>query len=475
MGDFSGRENRGLKQIHGALAKRQTINVDRDNFDDVINRLGVQLTSTIVDSDNQPVSVRFSELDDFEPDQLFASVELFDRLRLLREQLMNGSTFAAAAAEVRSWSKSDNHSPSTIDSDSEVQQQVSLDDILSSSQTQQGAPAQGTSRWDEMIRHLVAPLIVAGPDPNRDVLVQCVDAAISESMRKLLHHTDFQRLESAWRGLSMLIRRLDTDGDLQIHLLDISPKEIAQDLQLDDVADSGLYRLIVEESVGTAGGQPWSAIIGCDTFSAAAGDVVTLQNLAKIAAAAEAPFIGGIAGDAVGCSNPGATPDSDGWQAPATTDLPQWRQLLGDAEASALQLLWPRFRIRLPYGSATRQIDAFEFEELLSTPPGDHEDYLWCSPAFAAALVLGQSFMANGWNMKPGEIDDVDDLPLCYHVNDDEETVALPCGELWLTDRVAARIRQAGITPLMSVKSRAAVRVGSFRGVNGEPLMGRWN
>lgn len=475
MGDFSGRGNRGLKQIGRDLANRKTVNVDRDNFDEVLNRLGVELSSTIMDTGNQSVSVRFAEMDDFEPDQLYASVGLFDQLRILREQLMVDSTFAEAANEVRSWTDSNNHqSPPLTDSEESVQTKVSLDDILSHSPSPQSSSEQMTSRWDQMIRHLVDPLMTAGPDPDRDVLVACVDAAIGESMRKILHHPEFQRLESAWRGLSMLIRRLETDGDLQIHLLDISRDEIAEDLQCDDVADSGLYRLIVKESVGMAGGLPWSAIIGSDEFSAAPEDVSVLQQLARIAAAAEAPFIGGVNGDTVGCSNPGATPDPDDWQAVTTAEIPQWQALLAAEEASFLELLWPRFRIRLPYGSAARQIDAFEFEELSSTALADHEDYLWCSPAFAAALVLGLSFMQSGGDLKPGEIDEVDNLPLCFRVDQDEEPIALPCGELWLNDRVAARIRQAGISPLLSVKSQSAIRVGSFCGVNGKPLMGRW-
>lgn len=481
LGDFSGRGNRGLQQIGRELASRRTINVDRDNFDDVMNRLGVELSDTIVDTDDQSVSVRFAEMDDFEPDQLFESVGLFDRLRTLREQLMVEATFAEAANQVRSWTDvKDDQSPTQTSSEvgqgetDSAHSSVSLEDILGNSQSTQSSLNPAASRWDQMIRHLVDPLVTAGPDPDRDVLVECVDAAISESMRKLLHHPEFQRLESAWRGLSMLIRRLETDGDLQIHLLDISQEEIALDLQHDDVTDSGLYRLIVEESVGTAGGMPWSAIIGSDLYSVGSTDVIILQQLSRIAAAAEAPFIAGVPGDAVGCPNPEVTPDAEDWQVPTMADSPHWKALLAADEASYLQLHWPRFRIRLPYGADARQIDAFDFEELSPTTAIGHEDYLWCSPALAAAFVLGLSFMDSGWNLKPGEIDEVDDLPLCFQLDEDDEPIALPCGELWITDRVAARIRKSGITPLVSVKSQSAIRVGSFCGVNGQPLSGRW-
>lgn len=467
LGDFSGRGNRGESQAGAELASRKTIHVDRDNFDQVINRLGVRLTETIVDSQNQPVSVQFSELDDFEPDQLFESVSLFDSLRTLRQQLMNESTFAQAAAEVRSWMQSDT-SPPSASGGSNAAEQVSLDDIVNAAHS---SPQPNSTRWDEMIGHLVAPLIVDGPDPERDDLVACVDAAISESMRRLLHHPAFQRTEAAWRGVNMLTRRLETGGDLQIHLLDVSRQEITQDLQ-GDVSQSAVYRLIVEQSVGTSGAQPWAAVFGCDTFCPDV-DAGVLHQLARISEAAGAPFIAGVTGEAVGCPNPDRTSDPDDWQ-PSTCGNAGWQELLNSGEASFLELLWPRFRCRLPYGRESRRIDAFDFEELPAESAANHEDYLWCSPAFAAALALGQAFSHYGWDMRPGELDQVDDLPLCYRPDEDNEPVALPCGELWLTDRGANKIRQHGISPVLSVKGQAAIRLGNFNSINGEPLMGPW-
>ena len=477
MGDFSGRGNRNVDVNPGELARRRILKIDRDNFEGVMDRLDVCLSNTIVDNENKTISVCFGELDDFEPDQLFESVSLFGQLRTLRQQLMNDSTFANAADVVRSWvdSESGTEVPAA-ESPENTEGEVSLDDLLSNTQKYQDEQVPSNTNvthWDAMISNIVDPLISAGPDPDQEELVECVDAAIGESMRKLLHHPDFQALESMWRGLSMLIRRLDTDGDLQIHILDISSDEMALDLQQEDVTTSGLYRLIVENSVGTSGGQPWSAIIGSDLFSTH-DDVAVLQQLAKIAKAAGAPFIGGTTGHAVGCVDPAASADADDWQTPNTSGNAQWQELLNSPEASSVELLWPRFRIRLPYGREATQIDAFEFEEMPSTKTADHADYLWCSPAFAAALMLGQSFMENGWQMRPGEIDEVDNLPLCYHIDDGEE-VALPCGELLISDRVADRIRQNGITPLLSVKSQDTIQVGRFCGLNGEPLSGPWN
>ena len=101
LGDFSGRGNRGLCESGPALGKRRPIVVDRDNLEEVMARLGVELH--LPAGEGKRVAVRFRELDDFHPDRLVPQIEVFDKLRALRRKLSNTSTFAEAAAEVRSW------------------------------------------------------------------------------------------------------------------------------------------------------------------------------------------------------------------------------------------------------------------------------------------------------------------------------------------------------------------------------------
>jgi type VI secretion system protein ImpC len=45
-------------------------------------------------------------------------------------------------------------------------------------------------------------------------------------------------------------------------------------------------------------------------------------------------------------------------------------------------------------------------------PSSAHERYLWGNPALAGALLLGQSFMALGWDMHPGQVLEIDGLPM---------------------------------------------------------------
>jgi type VI secretion system protein ImpC len=102
LGDFSGRENRGVldAKLHG----RKPILIDRDNFEDVLAELAPELHLPLGGPEGQRVAMRFRELDDFHPDRLFSNLKIFQALRDLREKLQDPARYEAAAAEVRSWS-----------------------------------------------------------------------------------------------------------------------------------------------------------------------------------------------------------------------------------------------------------------------------------------------------------------------------------------------------------------------------------
>ena len=73
MGDFSG--NAGSERP--PLATRPTLQIDVDNFDDIMHRLEPGLSMPAGD-------LRFKQIDDFHPDQLYARLDLFQALRKRR-------------------------------------------------------------------------------------------------------------------------------------------------------------------------------------------------------------------------------------------------------------------------------------------------------------------------------------------------------------------------------------------------------
>ena len=77
-GDFSG----------GTGKNRRTIEIDRDNFDAVMERVAPELSLPFGSGD---VVLKFRELDDFHPDRLFQNLAPFQKLRELRAGLEDGS------------------------------------------------------------------------------------------------------------------------------------------------------------------------------------------------------------------------------------------------------------------------------------------------------------------------------------------------------------------------------------------------
>jgi hypothetical protein len=53
----------------------------------------------------------------------------------------------------------------------------------------------------------------------------------SQQVNEIIHHEEFQKLESAWRGLSYLVNNTETDEMLKIRFMSISKPELGRVLK----------------------------------------------------------------------------------------------------------------------------------------------------------------------------------------------------------------------------------------------------
>jgi type VI secretion system protein ImpC len=476
MGDFSGRSSRDHAETD--LANRRAMAIDRDNFDEVLARWKPRVSLTLL-------TMQFSELDDFHPDRVFERAGIFSRLREARLRLQDPATFAAAAEElgVKPGSQpSPTPSAPAGSADAVVSGIVQssgglLDEIVEHSQgpSARSRPARAPDELQRFVRRVTEPHLVAAADPRQAELLAVIDRALSAQMRALLHVPDFQALEAAWRAVFFLVRRVETSPQLKLYLIDISKEELAADVMSSpDLRASGAYRLLVEKTVGTLGAEPWALIAGNYTFGPEREDAELLGRLAKIAAAAGAPFLAAASPRLLGCASLATAPHPRDWKlTPDAEGAAAWAALRGLPEATAIGLALPRFLLRLPYGKKTDAIESFDFEEMPEAPA--HEDYLWGNPAFACALLLAQSFSEHGWALRPGEHAQIDGLPLHVYQRDGESELQ-PSSEVLLTENAAARILERGIMPLVTLKGRDAVRLVRFQSIADPPraLAGRW-
>jgi type VI secretion system protein ImpC len=449
----------------------RAVRVDRDNFDEVLARLSPALNFTFKGGESE-VRMRFAELDDFEPDRLHERLEVFGKLRALRARLKDPASFPQVARELTA-SAAEAPAPEPASS-----APVS-DDLFEATLavTEAGDPGgPGTSKLaDDLVREIVAPYVVPAPDPRLAEMLDSLDKATTQLMRGLLHHPEFQALEALWRGLFFLVRRLDTGEGVQLFLVDGSKRALARDLlEGDDLSASGLGRLLVEQTIGTPGGVPYAAVLADYTFEATVEDAALMGRLAKLGAAAGTAILGGGDPHLVGCESFADAPDPVDW----TFELEEraataWSELRNLPEAGHAALVAPRFLARLPYGASTSPIDSFSFEEVDSSP--HHEDYLWSNGAFAAVFGLGAAYLQSGWDLRPGQVQEIEDLPV--HVFEaDGESRTQPCAEIQLVERSGERIAQGGIMTLWSVLGRDCIRIGPYRSLHAQPaaLSGRW-
>ncbi|HYP28074.1 MAG TPA: type VI secretion system contractile sheath large subunit [Blastocatellia bacterium] len=482
LGDFTGRANRPPAARGAGLARRAPVEIDRDNFDDVMSKLSVELTLPIPDDDGSRFTIRFRELEDFHPDSLLEKVELFQALRRKRKELKDPRTFSEAASEMRGWADAQPDSQTTRPprpapaADAQPGGNL-LDQILQKADEggPDAAPPQTFDDLQSMLRKVVKPYLVSGDEGEQKRLVARIDEAIGDLMRAILSHPDFKALEAGWRALYFLARNLETGSDLKLYLLDASKAELAEDLaSSDDLTRAGLYGLLVEQAVNTPGADPWSLIVGDYRFGPTREEAETLGRMARIARQAGAPFISGASPLVCGWDSFAEPPDPrESKSNTEDDDASSWAALRRLDAAEYVGLALPRFLLRLPYGAETEPVTQFDFEEMPGAP--SHEDYLWGNPAYACAYLMARAFEEYGWDFKPGVIRDIENLPL-HTYEEGGQHKAKPCAETLMTERAAESIIERGIMALASIKDRDAVRLLRFQSISDppSPLAGRW-
>ncbi|MFK7817549.1 MAG: type VI secretion system contractile sheath large subunit [Planctomycetaceae bacterium] len=443
-------------------SKRPTF-VDRDNLDEVFQQFGVQLLLSL-DQSAPESTISFSELDDFHPDQLFNQLQLFASLRTSRRRLQNSKTFEEEANAIFSGPAEDDTTKSSNEPEKNVPAgNASLLDAAIERTEDERKPvvqqiAEGQLSIDDYVRKLVEPFVTAKPDPRQAEFVDSIDEAIAEAMRRLLHHPQFQQLESAWLGLKMLTRRLETDASLKIAVVSISKEQLAE--QAADAENSSVLQCLLRSQDSDS--DPWSIVLGDYVFDNSADDINMLGHLASVTAASGSVFLAAASPDIFGCTEM-AQCDFDSLSPPDAATLERWNELRALPEAANVSLLIPRLLARMPYGKRSSPIDSFGFEEIPDGQP--HGDYLWMNAAFGATALLGEAFSKSGWDITESFTHQIEGLPI-FVFKDGTESVIKPCAELELGLSAGGKIAEYGLSVVYSIRDSGSVRIPAIRSLS---------
>lgn len=441
------------------IDKRPIFPVDVDTFETILAREKPSVQLGFRGPSGEDIRLDFMEMEDFHPDQIYRSSQVFDGLKDLRQRFRSPETFDAAARELDLDQAA---VPIVSGTGDAAETDAGTMERLFGRKPVDTTPHPGTepgSFLNNLLREAVASHIAPEADPRAEQYLNAVDTAARRQMRAILHDPAFQSLEAGWRGLEFLVSNVETDEELQIFFLNASKPELADALAVDDghPEETPLYRRLVEAREDA----PFSLIVSDIAFGPHPNDLQVLHGLGVIAAGAGALVLGSATSEVVG---------ADSWNdvvsTPGTLGEPAeiWTSLRTSAAARRITLVAPGFLLRSPYGAKLDPIDAFDFEELVN-PAQEQNEFLWGAPALTAAVLISQSFRDNNWNFNLNANLQLNDLPAVAY--EFEGTVHLrPCAETLLPDRAAEAVLRAGPVPLLANRDRNSVRLPHFQTIS---------
>ncbi|STW38886.1 EvpB/family type VI secretion protein [Klebsiella pneumoniae] len=192
-----------------------------------------------------------------------------------------------------------------------------------------------------------------------------LDFQISRQLDAVMHHQEFQQVESLWRGLKQLVDNTDYRQNVKTEILDVAKDDLRQDFEdAPELIQSGLYWHTYTAEYDTPGGEPIGSVISAYEFDASPQDVALLRNISRVSAAAHMPFIGAV--------GPAFFLKETMEEVAAIKDIGnyfdraeyiRWKAFRETDDARYIGLVMPRVLGRLPYGPDTVPVRSFNYVE----------------------------------------------------------------------------------------------------------------
>jgi type VI secretion system protein ImpC len=338
-----------------------------------------------------------------------------------------------------------------------------LDEVLSATkQTER-------SRAEDLIRTLTEEALKGTVTWSRNVTqtlregMKAIDQAMSKQLAAIMHHPDFQKLEGSWRGLHHLVMNSETSAMLKIKVFNVSKRDLFKDLdKAVEFDQSQTFKKLYENEFGSPGGEPYAALVGDYEFTNHPEDVELLSKMSNVAAAAFCPFISAASPKLFGFGewNDLSKP-RDLEKIFDTVEYAKWRGFRDSEDARFVSLVMPRVLSRLPYGSSTKPIEEFNYEEVEldatgKAKPVPNEHYAWMNAAYVMGTKLTDAFAKYGFCVAIRGAEGggkVEGLPAHVFKSDDGDADLKCPSEIGITDRREAELSKLGFLPLCHYKN----------------------
>jgi type VI secretion system protein ImpC len=403
---------------------------------------------TLGDEAGVEEEAEFSTLEDFHPAALFRRLSVFEPFREAREAATQGDSVPRMPSGDSEASRlSVNRGDGSL-----------LDAILDVSAGPGDSPPLRTpEELKAYVKDIVRPYLVSD-DSHVTSRIAAVDEVSSLHLSSLLHDETFQRLEGIWRSLVFLLSRVDTTGKVRVYFAHLPRAALEEEMETSPGPErSGLFRLLSTPDL-PARGKRWGLVVGAYGFGLNPREIQLLGRIARVARAADLPWISAMELPEEGLSPPDERSDGgdEAWREPPE----EWMELRARPEAEWLGLTFPRFLLREPYGEGPKRKKELDFREKTVS----WEDLLWGHGSFLVASLMAQGFVAEGWGFPAERYLESVGMPLGApgdEAGHQPRSVRTP-----LTPADALRAMEMGVMPLLGFPGRAGVRLGGFHSVS---------
>lgn len=477
MADLSGMQEDPLPK----LKFRKFTEIDRDNFNDIMTALAPRLAFEVKnqlggDKDTLGVELVFKTIDDFNPVNLLKQVPPLNDLYSARTKMHDLVTKLEGNDPLQELLKSLVDTP---DLQTQLKQQITdhtnavtnntpiqiKDDDILQKIFKSGKLARTPEAEEyacEILTELLVQIDKAQDKKNADIvlvfaenLIANIELELEKQINEIIHEPKFQELEGTWRALHYLVMNTETSTSLKLRLLNVTKKEILDDVEKAVEFDqSALFKKIYEEEYGTFGGHPYSCLIGGYEFTRHPQDIELLSKISNIAAAAHAPFIAAASprlfdfDSFINLAEP-----RDLAKIFEGTEMIKWRSFRDQEDSRYVALTLPHVLMRLPYGPDTLPVDGLNFHEYISGP--DNTKFCWGNAAFVLAQRITNAVALYNWpaairGVEGGGL--VENLP-SYTFKTTDGDIALKCPtEIAITDRREKELTDLGFIALCHSK-----------------------
>jgi len=237
-----------------------------------------------------------------------------------------------------------------------------------------------------------------------EMLIADLDQMVGDQVNAILHHPQFQSLETSWRGLKFLVDRIDFRKNIRLSVLSAPRAHLNNALyhQLLKPPSGAMEEVLTET--------PVSVVVADFEFGSTTNELEILSDLTEIMASLQVPLVAGVGPAFFGKGSPSEIAQLPVlWQHFQGPEYARWNSLQDQAASNYVTLALPRFLLRFPYGP-DNPVKGFQFTESLG-----QRYYLWGNAALAVATTLARSFVETGWPTHitgPRSGGRVEDLPL---------------------------------------------------------------